>query len=65
MDRGFIIGMDLGTIDIMTSILLIFKEIRLLYFILIIGLILDIALRLVELKFNQGLKENQIIESKK
>ena len=65
MDRGFIIGMDLGTIDIMTSILLIFKEIRLLYFLLIIGLILDIALRLVELKFNQGLKENQIIESKK
>jgi len=58
MERGFIIGMDLGTIDILTSLFLIFKEIRLLYLVLIIGLSLDLIFRLIELRYNMKLEGN-------
>jgi len=58
MEKGFIIGMDLGTIDILTSIFLIFNKIQLLYIVLALGLIGDIALRLAELKRNEKLEIN-------
>lgn len=58
MDKGFIIGMDLGTIDILTSFFLLLGEIRLLYIVLAIGLILDIIMRTIELRFNEKLEIN-------
>lgn len=57
MDKGFIIGMDLGTIDIITSVFLIFGKIKLLYIVLIIGLVLDIVYRLIELWYNMKLND--------
>lgn len=61
MDRGLIIGMDLGTIDILTTIFLLINVIKPLYIVLILGLLSDIAFRLVELKYNERLKRNQIL----
>lgn len=60
MDKGFIIGMDLGTIDILTSIFLLFNRIKLLYIVLTMGLLLDIILRVLELKYNENLIGNKL-----
>ncbi|KGK86061.1 CDP-alcohol phosphatidyltransferase family protein [Clostridium sp. HMP27] len=58
MDRGYIIGMDLGTIDIISTILIMLNKIKFLFIILILGIIFDIFCRIVELKYNERLKEN-------
>lgn len=60
MDRGFIIGMDLGTIDILTTVFLLLNLIKPLYVVLILGLIFDIVYRLGELSYNERLDENQL-----
>lgn len=57
MDKGYIIGMDLGTVCILTSIFLIIGCIKLLYIVLIIGYILDILLRIHELNYNIKLEK--------
>lgn len=55
MNRGFIIGMDLGTVDILTTIFLLLDKINILYVVLIVGVILDITMRLTELWWNESL----------
>lgn len=57
MDRGFIIGMDLGTVDILTTIFLLLGKIDILYIILIVGFVLDIIMRLTELWWNERLEK--------
>jgi len=52
MDKGFIIGMDLGTLMLLTTVFLFFKQVYVLYLVLIIGFIIDIAARLTELRRN-------------
>lgn len=49
MERGLIIGMDLGTVVIIMSVCLLFKQIQWLFIILTVGYVLDILLRLTEL----------------
>jgi len=60
MDRGFILGMDLGNIDLLISLFLILNEIYYLYIVLAAGLILDLTVRLLELKRNEKLQANVI-----
>lgn len=55
MDRGYIIGMDLGTLDIIMSICLLFSAVNIMFLIIIFGYIFDIAFRLIELKKNEKL----------
>lgn len=57
MNRGFIIGMDLGTVDILTTIFLLLDKINILYIILIVGFVLDIIMRLTELWWNERLEK--------
>ena len=57
MNRGFIIGMDLGTVDILTTIFLLLDKINILYMILIVGFVLDIIMRLTELWWNERLEK--------
>ena len=57
MDKGFIIGMDLGTVDILMTVFLLLGRIRILYIILIIGFIFDIIVRLRELWWNERLEK--------
>ena len=57
MERGFIIGMDLGTVDILTTIFLLLGKIHILYMILIVGFVLDIIMRLTELWWNERLEK--------
>lgn len=59
MDRGFIIGMDLGTIDILTTVFLLLNLIQPLYIVLVVGLIFDIVYRLRELKYNEKLNRRE------
>lgn len=59
MDRGFIIGMDLGTVDILVTIFLLLGKINILYIILITGFILDIIVRLSELWWNEKLEKDK------
>lgn len=59
MDRGYIIGMDLGTLDIIMSICLIFSAVKPMFCIIILGYILDILFRLMELKKNEKLDLNK------
>lgn len=59
MDRGYIIGMDLGTLDIIMSICLLFSWINFMFFIIIFGYIFDITFRLLELKRNEKLDVNK------
>lgn len=59
MDRGYIIGMDLGTMDIIMSICLLFSAIKPMFIIVIFGYIFDIAFRIIELKVNEKLDVNK------
>lgn len=56
MEKGFIIGMDLGTVDILLTVFLVIGKIHLLFIILSIGYIFDLIYRIVELKYNEHLK---------
>lgn len=59
MDRGYIIGMDLGTVDIiMTLFLLLGHVLKPMFVVIILGYILDIIFRIAELKRNEKLAEN-------
>lgn len=49
MERGFIVGMDVGTLLILTTLFLLFEQVHLLFIVLIIGIMLDIFARLTEL----------------
>lgn len=60
MDRGYIVGMDLGTLDIISSVMLLFGFIKPLYIILIFGYVFDIIYRIIELKRNEKLPINNI-----
>lgn len=60
MDRGYIIGMDLGTLDIISSIMLLFGLVKYLYIILIFGYVFDIIYRIIELKRNEKLPVNKL-----
>ena len=57
MDRGFIIGMDLGTVDILTTLFLLLDKINILYMVLTVGFVLDIIVRLIELWWNERLEK--------
>ncbi len=59
MDRGYIIGMDLGTLDIIMSICLLFSAINTMFSVIIFGYIFDIAFRIIELKKNERLDVNK------
>lgn len=59
MDRGYIIGMDLTLLGIITSICLILGKIKWLYILIIFGYLVDIFYRIIELKYNESLKENK------
>lgn len=59
MDRGYIIGMDLGTLDIIMSICLLFSWIKFMFIIIVFGYIFDITFRLLELKRNEKLDVNK------
>lgn len=60
MDRGYIIGMDLTLLGLLTSLFLILNKVYMLYIIIILAYVLDIAYRIKELKDNEVLKENRI-----
>lgn len=49
MDKGFIVGMDVGTLMILSTLFLLVREVHLLFIVLIIGLVVDILARLSEL----------------
>ncbi|SHI41060.1 Phosphatidylglycerophosphate synthase [Clostridium cavendishii DSM 21758] len=59
LDKGYIIGMDLTLLGVITSFFLILGEIHILYYVIIAGYIIDIIYRVIELKINEGLKENK------
>ncbi|WP_197139791.1 CDP-alcohol phosphatidyltransferase family protein [Lysinibacillus sphaericus] len=52
IDRGLIIGMDVGTVMIIITICLLFQQPLLLYIILFVGFVIDILARLTELWSN-------------
>lgn len=58
MDKGLIIGMDMGTVDIIITICLIINKKNWLLFIITFGYVLDIFYRIKELKYNQKLNSN-------
>lgn len=60
MNRGYIIGMDLTLLGLLTSLFLIFNKIYMLYIIIILAYVLDIVYRIKELKNNEALKENRM-----
>lgn len=53
--RGFIIGMDTGTVALITTGFLLLNEIEKLYYVLIVGFLVDIVVRLLELWRNEKL----------
>jgi len=53
MEKGYIIGMDLGTVDFITTVFLILGRVDILYTILIAGYIFDLIYRVFELKYNE------------
>ncbi|APF22646.1 CDP-alcohol phosphatidyltransferase family protein [Clostridium butyricum] len=53
MKKGIIFGIDVGTIDIISSIFLVFNKVNALYRVLIILFILDIIMRYIELIKNE------------
>jgi archaetidylinositol phosphate synthase len=55
LDRGYLIGMDLGTIDILSTLFLLAGNVKMLYLVIIIGNVGDIFFRLYELKKNEEL----------
>lgn len=57
MDRGYILGMDLSMMDLLTTIFLIIGRIRLLFIVLIICWNFDLVMRLSELWWNERLEE--------
>ena len=58
MGKGYIIGMDLGTVDFILTFFLIFPLISLqhLYIIISIGYFIDLIYRIIELKVNEYLQ---------
>ncbi|EDS76700.1 CDP-alcohol phosphatidyltransferase family [Clostridium botulinum C str. Eklund] len=61
-DKGIILGMDVGTIDVICSIFLFLNYIRGMYITLIMLLFVDIFYRIIELKYNQKINANIINE---
>lgn len=57
MEKGFIIGMDLGTVDLLLTFFLLTRliSIELLFLVIIIGYIFDLFYRIIELKINESL----------
>lgn len=63
MDKGYIIGMDLGTLDIiMTFFLLLGHALVPMFITIIAGYIFDIIFRIVELKKNERLQQNKKVK---
>ena len=63
MDRGYIIGMDLGTLDIIITLFLLFgHKLKLMFIVISIGYILDIIFRIAELKKNEKIPNNRKVE---
>lgn len=56
MDKGYILGMDLSMMDLLATLFLVIKEIRLLFIVLIIFWNLDLIMRLSELWWNERLQ---------
>jgi len=57
MNRGYILGMDLSMMDLLTTLFLIVGQVRLLFIILIISWDLDLIMRLSELWWNERLQK--------
>lgn len=55
-NKGIILGIDVGTMDIISSVFLIFSKVQELYIFLIICFILDLVYRTLELKYNEKLQ---------
>lgn len=63
MDRGYIIGMDLGTLDIiMTLFLLCGHMLNVMFVTIIFGYIVDMIFRIAELKKNEKLPQNKKVD---
>ncbi len=58
MDKGIILGIDVGTMDVIVTIFLLLGLVRELYFLLISLFVLDIIYRILELKYNEKLIKN-------
>ncbi|MFR1380462.1 MAG: CDP-alcohol phosphatidyltransferase family protein [Clostridium neonatale] len=58
MENGFIIGMDLGTVDFLLTFFLIIRliSIKTLFAAIIIGYVFDIGYRIIELKRNEHIE---------
>lgn len=56
LDRGVIIGMDIGTVDIVITIFLIWGHIPEMYEVIMIGLLTDIFFRIKELRKNEAIQ---------
>lgn len=64
MDRGYIIGMDLGTLDIiMTAFLLLGHALKPMFITIIAGYIIDIFFRILELKKNEKIPQNKKVDA--
>lgn len=51
-NKGFILGFDIGTMNIVSSIFLLCQYIKLMYIVLIILLLFDITYRIIEVHYN-------------
>ena len=58
MDRGYIIGMDLGTTDILMTVFLLIGQVHVLFIVLLIGYCFDLSYRLIELYYNERIPGN-------
>ena len=56
MDKGYILGMDLSMMDLLTTIFLAIGQVKLLFIILIISWNLDLIMRLSELWWNERIE---------
>lgn len=55
LNKGFIFGMDVGMMGIVTSILLILGCVKEIYYVIIVTYSIDMCYRLLELKYNKSI----------
>lgn len=58
--KGFLIGMDLGTVDIILTIFLVCNKINIMFLVIMIGYAFDLIYRIIELKINENIERNAI-----